>query len=499
MAENEINIVVTATDKASAALKGVRGSIITLDSALNIAQKAFAAVQKVLEESIQAYVKYADEVRQLSRLNGTSAEETSRLIQVMDDHKVSTQNLMMATRKLSQQGLSLTIDSLAKMSDEYLALGSSSEKTRFLLDKFGRSGLQMAETMEQGSAAINSQAAAINKNLILDERAIRTARQYEIALDQLNDTKQGLAVTVGTKVVPAWTDFLERLNNVISATDKYSLQQARLINQLHQMPIDSATRSYMAMAEALGLVEDAAAEAGEEAEDLSGEFSNILSFAEGYRSNQEAMKTLEEELADARKRGYSEYGNKIKDIKAKIEEQKAAEQDWTNKFIFNMAQMQAAADGLDPTEAAGLLEMAKQLGIIDQKAIDSYNSLMRMNGLKITNSVTTTYKSVGIFQATTPGQGGQISGEATGGAIPKGGMAWVGDTLAGGMAHAELVYAPQGAYVFNSAQSRSMGSGSPKAATGGIIPPMGGEMSLSSSTIRQLASEIAGAMSRQNG
>ena len=183
MPDNEINIVVTATDKASNALKGIRGSIVTLNQGMELAQKAFYAVQKVVEESINVYVKYADQVRQLSRLNGTTAEETSRLIQVMDDHKVSVEALTMATRKLSQQGLSLTIDSLAKMSDKYKTLGSASEKTKFLLDKFGRSGLQFAETMEQGGEAIRDQSSAISQNLILTQKMLVAARDYEIAQD----------------------------------------------------------------------------------------------------------------------------------------------------------------------------------------------------------------------------------------------------------------------------------------------------------------------------
>jgi len=511
MPDNELNIVITATDKASAALKGVRGSIITLNQGLQLAEKAFNAVKKVLEESMQAYVKYADEVRQLSRLNGTTAEETSRLIQVMDDHKVSVSALTMATRKLSQQGLSLTIDSLGKMSDEYKVLSTSAEKTRFLLDKFGRSGLQMAETMEQGGAAIRSQAAAINQNLILTEKSIRAARQYEIAVDNLDDAKSGLAITVGQKVVPAWTDFLNRLNNVISATNKYELETARLINLLNQMPIDSATRSYMAMAEALGLVglEAAAtaeelAAAAEESNALKAQLDGILAFSENYRKYSGDIAALEKERADDLARGYSETGRHIKEIETRIGEAKDAQAEWTNKFIFDMAMMQAAADGLTPDEAQGLMAMAVQLGIIDENAISAYNYLMKINGLDVSGSatITTTYINIG--------QGGAYTGavktpggstrRASGGSIPAGGMAWVGDSPSGLTPHSELVYAPHGAQVFNANQSRSMGAGgSPRAFTGGSIPGMSSEMSLSNETIRRLASEIAGAVARVNG
>jgi hypothetical protein len=217
MPDNEINIVVTATDKASNALKGVRGSIITLNQGLQLAQSAFSAVSRVVEESVGAYVKYADQVRRLSQLNGTNAEETSRLIQVMDDHKVSTEALMMATRKLSQQGLSLTIDSLAKMSDEYIALGSHADKTKFLLDKFGRSGMQLAETMEQGGKAIRDQSAAISQNLILTQKQLVAARDYEKQLDELNDTVMGLKVSLGAYLMPAMLSSANAVKDSIPA------------------------------------------------------------------------------------------------------------------------------------------------------------------------------------------------------------------------------------------------------------------------------------------
>ena len=535
MADNEINIVVTATDKASSALNGVKGSIITLNQGLQLAQQAFGMVKKVVEESIGAYVKYADQVRRLSQLNGTTAEETSRLIQVTDDHKVSVEALTMATRKLSQQGLSLTIDSLAKMSDEYLSLGSSSEKTRFLLDKFGRSGLQFAETMEQGSSAIRGESAAISQNLILTQKQLVAARDYEKQLDQLNDTVMGLKVAIGAELMPVmlgavkavqtsipyWADMGRQLgvmadfltqstNPALRAFGAYMEWIQGLIG-MGKTDVDSATKSWIDMGNALalaaeqgaglpGTLEDSAAAAT----DLSGQLSSILSFGQNYRQSQEDMKTLEEELADARKRGYSETGTKILEIKGRIEEAKASQTEWTNKFILDMAMMQAAADGLTPDEAQGLMAMAVQLGIIDEKAIEAYDYLMKINGLDVSGSatITTTYINIG--------QGGSYSGSvqtpggstrrASGGSIPAGGMAWVGDSPSGLTPHSELVYAPHGAQVFNSNQSRSMGAGgSPRAFTGGMIPGSSGEMTLSSETIRQLASSIANEVRRANG
>jgi hypothetical protein len=527
MADNEVNIVVTATDKASSTIRGVSGSIITLNQGLELATKAFTAVKKIVDASVTAYVKYADEVRRLSVLNGTSAQETSRLIQLMDDHKVTVEALTMATRKLAQQGESLTIDSLAKMSDAYLALGNNADKTKFLLDKFGRSGFQLAETMNLGSDAIKAESDAISKNLILTQKQLDQTRAYERMLDELNDTVLGYTVVLGSKLLPLQIGLTRKL---IEGTDAWGgfggqIQQIAdiLMTRTNPALVGFGTalayaRGFLNMPEDalnmwLGLDEIASElatetlpdlgagleDVGKKAMDMSGELDSILSFGQNYRQSQEDMMTLEGELAEARKRGYSETGTKILEIKGKIEEVKAAQTEWTNKFILDMAMMQAAADGISPEEAQGLLKMAEQLGLIDDSAINAYDNLMRLNGLDISNTVTTTFLEIRESQTVSKGGIKGKSMRASGGSIPPGGTAWVGDSPGGLTPYSELVYAPHGAQVFKASESRAMASGAPRAVSGGVIPAMTGETNLSYSTIRQLASAIAGEMSRING
>jgi len=526
MADNELNIVITATDKASAALKGVRGSIITLNQGLQLAQQAFNAVKNVVDSSVGAYVKYADQVRRLSQLNGTTAQETSRLIQVMDDHKVSVEALTMATRKLSQQGLSLTIDSLAKMSDEYLALGNQADKTKFLLDKFGRSGFQLAETMNLGSAAINAESAAISKNLIMTQKQLDMARTYERMLDEVSDTTLGYTILLGTKLLPLQIGLYRKLIEGADAWGGFGGQLQQVADILMSRTNPALVGFGTALAYAKGfmnmpgdalnmwlgideIIKETAIDLGEvgeaaEAVDFSGSLNSLIAFSENYSKSIKDIAALEKEKADDLARGYRETGRHIKEIETRIGEAKDAQAEWTNKFIFDMAMMQAAADGLTPDEAQGLMAMAVQLGIIDEKAISAYDYLMKINGLDVSGSatITTTYINIGQGGAYTGAvkTAGGSTRRASGGSIPAGGMAWVGDSPSGLTPHSELVYDPHGAQVFNANQSRSMGAGgSPRAFTGGSIPGMSSEMSLSNETIRRLASEIAGAVARVNG
>jgi len=51
----------------------------------------------------------------------------------------------------------------------------------------------------------------------LTDEAVKQAREYEIAVDSLNDTYTGLAVTIGTAVVPATNNLLKMANADITA------------------------------------------------------------------------------------------------------------------------------------------------------------------------------------------------------------------------------------------------------------------------------------------
>lgn len=79
MAENEINIVINATDKASSVIKTLGDSV----------GKVSSAIKKLTDE----YSEYGDQVKTVSRLNGIGLDEASRMIQVAGDLSVSYDEL----------------------------------------------------------------------------------------------------------------------------------------------------------------------------------------------------------------------------------------------------------------------------------------------------------------------------------------------------------------------------------------------------------------------
>jgi hypothetical protein len=212
----------SALTKTAGNMKGLQGgfkelfatlppgiqSTLTLTGAISAA--AYAA-----REAINTTVDYAASVRDLSNVTGMTAEETSRLIQVSDDHKISVEALTMAQRKLSAEGKSLSAGTLAQLADDYNALGSAAAKSQFLIQKFGKSGFQFAELLAMGGANIKAEWAGVSGALVLDQAALDSAREYEKALDGAMDAMDAVKVMGGKALLPVVTREMENLSGLI--------------------------------------------------------------------------------------------------------------------------------------------------------------------------------------------------------------------------------------------------------------------------------------------
>ncbi len=62
----------------------------------------------------------------------------------------------------AKDGIEPSIENLAKLSDEYLALAPGMERTQFLMDRFGRSGDEMGKLLEKGRDFLEGSAFIIN-------------------------------------------------------------------------------------------------------------------------------------------------------------------------------------------------------------------------------------------------------------------------------------------------------------------------------------------------
>ncbi|MFA6204339.1 MAG: hypothetical protein WC710_14270 [Gallionella sp.] len=264
MAE-EVKIKVTAnTSQATSALSSLNKSWIGINSALDVAQKGAQMLGEAYAFLAGDTQAYAAQVRQMMRVSGQNAEMTSRMIQLTDDFALSEGSLEQAMKGASQKGIAFTVDNLAKLSDEYLKLAPGVERNTFLIDRFGRAGLEMAKIMERGSTAIIEQGAAQADNLIMTQANLDAAEELRIAEDNLNDSFQGLKYTIGNAVIPVLVDaanafeLLLTWHNRVQAAIKQNSQtmiaaQVPYAEYLRQMEKNVTAQGYVVKSTAEGV------------------------------------------------------------------------------------------------------------------------------------------------------------------------------------------------------------------------------------------------------
>jgi hypothetical protein len=362
-----VQVQIDARDNASGVLRGITASFGQLGNVVNeltgksvnwgnVTALAAQAIVNGVKESVRATVQYANEVRSLALISGTGAEEASRLLQVMDDFKITADQVKLATRAMTNQGLSPTIETLAQLSDEYNQLNPGQERAAFLMKNFGRAGLDLAEAMSKGGDSIRSMGLAVQDGLIITEEDLIAAREYELTLDEWNDNIQAIKVSIGSALIPALNDQIavtERTNELVrqGLTAQEALEQA----WREQRPvIDSATQSYMAWGKA---VQDAGADAGIASQDFKKllDMQMKLNDATQTQINQMAYQDLYKQLADD-------------------------------------------ADGLTQSEKAALDEIGMQLGIFDQKAVDTAARIEELNQKFIDGTIDINNYSAAIRQ-----------------------------------------------------------------------------------------------------
>ncbi len=185
---------------------------------------AFGAVGGLVKSSISSTVAYAEEVRNLSRNLDINAEESSKLLQIADDLKIEQGTLTLAFKTALKQGISPNITNLKQLAKEYQTFDTPVEKAQFAMEKFGRAGLEMQKVLELAPEAIDDMArSAEMAGLIMDDEAAQAARDYEIALDNLEDTAAGLKVQLGNFLIPVLTEAANATNTLTTANKQVDM------------------------------------------------------------------------------------------------------------------------------------------------------------------------------------------------------------------------------------------------------------------------------------
>ena len=176
--------------------------------------------KKAFDQTVGVTVEYNKQIRELTQVTGAGAEELSRIVQVGDDWGITIDDLRTSLSMMNKNGMAPTIDNLAKLADEYV---NTTDKTAFAEKAsrlLGRQYTTLIPLLAKGGKAFRDQAAAIDDSLLATDESITASREYEVALDNMNDKVNALQLSIGMKLVPKMTLFLTLLEKMMSLDAK---------------------------------------------------------------------------------------------------------------------------------------------------------------------------------------------------------------------------------------------------------------------------------------
>jgi len=113
---------------------------------------------------------------------------------------------------MAAQGLSPTLETMADLSGQYIAIQEHGARNTFLFVSFGRSGDELALIMSQGGDSIREMGGAVDESLIVTEQAFIESEKYRMSLDLWNDSVQALKISIGSELLPVLNFLIEGMN-----------------------------------------------------------------------------------------------------------------------------------------------------------------------------------------------------------------------------------------------------------------------------------------------
>lgn len=367
--------------------------------------------QKVWEETVSKAQEYDQTIRDVMLTTGATAEASSRLVQVVDDAGVSYSTLKTAMRIASKEGIEPNIQSLMALSDEYLKLSPGVERNQFLLDKFGRSGLEMARVMELGSDAISEMSNNIDDSLIVTQQAIDESEEYRKNIDQLKDSWDGFVVSLGNKVIPAindsieasnsWNESMEEAEKITGSTDRrLNTFVARTIehrkNQLEALAAveDHGEALSNVLVPALEEAEDATQELADANKEQLGIALDLQKSGDDYAEKNQSLidkqTELKDKLNELAAQGWSPLSEKVQDVQKDYDDvtteiQQLADEHKRelDRMVADMTvaqiEMSDGIAGFSESEYEMALGVYEGLGILTEKNVDIAQGIQGLN------------------------------------------------------------------------------------------------------------------------
>jgi hypothetical protein len=182
----------------------------------------------------------AQETLHFQQIAGGTADEASRWVQTADDFGVSTEQLSGAMgkfevsigkspEKLAALGVEIAhtkdggVDlqgTFFNVIDAYNATTDETQKASIAQAAFGKQWQGLVKLLDAGADSVRADFKSISAAQRLDQGDLQASEHLRVALDNLQDTLQGVEVSIGKLVVPALADLADELGTVLNVAAK---------------------------------------------------------------------------------------------------------------------------------------------------------------------------------------------------------------------------------------------------------------------------------------
>lgn len=418
-AEKAVDGLADSSDKASSSTSNFKNTQTELRSAMGNIKMVLDAAKQAYDDTIGTFQDYALQVSDMSRATGQTAEDTSRLIQAADDVGISYENLSTSLKMASKQGIDTSVESLKKLSDEYLTLAPGTERMQFLLKNFGRAGEDMGKLMEKGAKGIESLTQGIEDQLVLTPELVRQAEVYRVLTDNLNDNIEAQKVSAGVGLQTIATDILmgQEISKVANALRDQDIAQGSLT--MSQITAKEMSGQYLIAAQEMVTVDIDGKIAKQQNADATANLSYQLEAATTAQQNLEAAqrswmdKTANEvkTALDGLNLSGENYTAALGVIDesmgtslVKEEEHKKAVEDAVAVYA-ETGNLLAFGKALNDLKDGELGDMNEALVTTKQNIVNIQTEMDRINGKKVKGVIEIEYKTIGAPPADWSGGG----------------------------------------------------------------------------------------------
>lgn len=184
------------------------------------------AIAKFSLDAVKASTDWANSVRIVEQATGMTAQQSSKLTAIMDDYSINVESGAKAFARLGRtvfdnqdalakfgvevaktnNGNTNMRETLGNVAEAYKSIQDPAAKMALLNEAFGKSGRDLIPILEQGRDGIQKMYDAVPNKQILDQQQLNNARDFQLAMDNLNDVALELKLTIGNALIPVLTE-----------------------------------------------------------------------------------------------------------------------------------------------------------------------------------------------------------------------------------------------------------------------------------------------------